>query len=51
MREAHVIAGPLAFDRLGEVTEDDLLEGIRSLRCEMITSTRSRGSTGFNSTQ
>lgn len=47
LREAYVIAGQFAFDRSGEVTEDDLLTGIRSLRQGMVSSARHRGSAGF----
>lgn len=47
LREAYVIAGQLAFERADEVTEHDLLTGIRSLRQGMISSARRGGSAGF----
>jgi ATP-dependent 26S proteasome regulatory subunit len=47
LREAYVLSGQLAFERGGEVTEDDLLTSIRSLRQEMISSSPQRGTAGF----
>ncbi len=47
LREAYITAGQLAFQRGGEVTEDDLLTGIHSLRQGMVSSARHRGSAGF----
>ncbi len=47
LREAYVMAGQFAFERGDEVTEDDLLTGVRSLRQGMINSARHSGSAGF----
>ena len=51
LREAYVIAGQFAFERGGEITEGDLLEGIRSLRQGVITSARHGRSAGFAADQ
>lgn len=48
LREAYVIAGQHAFERGDEVTEEDLLAGIRSLRQGMITSARHGNAAGFH---
>ena len=47
LREAYVMAGQFAFERSGEVTENDLLTSIRSLREGMMSSARREGSAGF----
>jgi len=47
LRETYVIAGQLAFKRGSDVTDTDLLTGIRSLRQRMINSSRQRNSAGF----
>jgi len=49
LREAYVIAGQQAFERGGEVTEDDLLAGIRSLRESIVGSSRHTNAAGFHS--
>ena len=48
LREAYVIAGQQAFERGGEVTEDDLLAGIRSLRESMVGSSGHTNAAGFH---
>ena len=51
LREAYVVGGQFAFERGGEMTEDDLLNGIRSLRQGVITGTRHGTSAGFAAEQ
>lgn len=47
MRECYVIAGQRAFERGGEVAEDDLLVGIQTLRQGMISCARHNNQAGF----
>lgn len=49
LREAYILAGQFAFERGGEVTEDDLLAGIRSLRQGVASSSRPKNMAGFSS--
>jgi hypothetical protein len=48
LREAYVIAGQQAFERGDEVTKEDLLAGIMSLRQSMIGSARHGNAAGFH---
>ena len=47
LREVWILAGQHAFKHGGDVTGEDLLRSIRSLRQEMISSARHSGSAGF----
>lgn len=47
LREAYVVGGQFAFERGGEITEEDLLTGIRSLRQGVVSGSRHKGSAGF----
>jgi|SRR5579883_1000323 len=49
LRECYIIAGQRAFERGGEVNEDDLLTAIRSLRQGMVRSSRHSNPAGFHS--
>jgi ATP-dependent 26S proteasome regulatory subunit len=47
LREAYIMAGQYAFERKGEITREDLLSGIASLRESAVTGSRRNGSAGF----
>jgi SpoVK/Ycf46/Vps4 family AAA+-type ATPase len=47
LREAYITAGQQAFDRKDEVTEEDLIWGIRSLRQSMLADPNRSNATGF----
>lgn len=49
LRESYITAGQLAFERRGEVMEEDLLAGIRSLRTSMTSGSRRSTAVGFDS--
>jgi ATPase family associated with various cellular activities (AAA) len=47
LRETYIMAGQLAFERQGEISREDLLSAIASLRDSTLTGSRRNGSAGF----
>jgi hypothetical protein len=50
LREAYISAGQRAFERKGEIREDDLVSGIRSLRRSLLTGSSRSNAAGFQAT-
>jgi ATPase family associated with various cellular activities (AAA) len=47
LRETYIMAGQLAFERQGEISREDLLSAIASLRESTLAGSRRNGSAGF----
>ena len=49
LREAYIMAGQRAFERKGEISREDLLSGIVSLRESVLTGSKRNSAAGFQS--
>jgi ATP-dependent 26S proteasome regulatory subunit len=47
LREAYIMAGQLAFERKDEISQEDLLSGIISLRESVLTGSKRNSAAGF----